>query len=265
MLGKHADVGFVGDQHGCVQVEARGEPASERHARPAQVRGCLDEAIAAADDTGDRNADAGQAVEVGATGRQRLQHAGEIIDDLLDGAVRSRPIHPPEAENLSAEADHGRGEGVDTQGERCRDRGLGHEADLRGGSTGTAEVDVAILGRQTRRHELAHEVADGAAREASVRDEVGARLGPIVMETADDRAQVRASHALAPLAEVDPGVLHRVCVPFSQIYARLTYALAAVKWFAASWPGGGTRSGWRLAWTGFAGACSRRLGSRPRR
>ena len=84
----------------------------------------------AADDTGDGNADAGKAVEVGASGRQRVQHAGEVVDDLLDGAVRSRPIHAFQAQDAAAEADHGRREGVDAQGERGRDRGLGHEADL---------------------------------------------------------------------------------------------------------------------------------------
>ena len=78
-------------------------------------------------------------------------------------------------------------------------------------------------------------------------------------------AQVRAPHALAPLSEVNPGVTHRVCVPFSQIYARLTDGLAAVKWLTARGSGSNTRSGWRLAWTRFAGACSRPPASRPRR
>ncbi len=265
MLGKHAQVGLVGDEDGYAQVEACRQPASQWHAGPAQVRGRLDQAIAAADDAGDGNPDAGQPVEVGATVRQLVQHAREVIDDLVDGAVRSRPIHALQAQDAPAEADHGRGEGVDAEGERGRDRSLGHEADLGRGAAGTAEVDVAILGRKAGRHELADQVADGAAREARVGDEVGARLGPIVVQAANDRAQVRAPHALASLSEVNPGVTHRVCVPFSQIYARLTYGLAAVKWLTASGSGGNTRSGWRLAWTRFVGACSRRLGSRPRR
>ena len=218
MLGKHAEIGLVGDDDGHVQVEARGEPASEWHARPAQVRGRLDKAVAAADDAGDGDADAGQPVEVGAAVRQRVEHAGKVIDDLVDGAVRPRPIHAPQAEDVPAEADHCRREGVDAQGERDSDASLGHETDLGRGTAGTAEMDVTILGRQARCHELADQVADGAAREARAGDEVGARLGSIVMQAANDRAQVRAPHALAPLAEVEPWwYAPSLCSPLSNL------------------------------------------------
>ena len=233
---------------GHVQVETRGQPAAQGHARSSRGSGPSRPGRRCCGRRRRRRRRRRRAGR-GRGGRPAARRAGRR------GHRRSRrrccaPAADPcgcRPRTCAAEADHGRREACRRPREkRDGDRGLGHEADLGRGAAGPAEVDVAILGRQARCHELADEVADGAAREAGVGDEVGARLGPVVVQAADDRAQVRAPHALAPLAEVNPGVTSpSLCSPLSNLCETDLRARRCQVVDRECDPGGRTRSGWR--------------------
>ncbi|HUZ69022.1 MAG TPA: hypothetical protein VMU65_04865 [Candidatus Saccharimonadales bacterium] len=85
-----------------------GHELSERHISPAQVRGEVHEAVGAADDACDRDAEAGYPAVGGDRRPRRLDELADIFNRLVDGETPGSMGHASAMQDAAAENDHRR-------------------------------------------------------------------------------------------------------------------------------------------------------------
>ena len=200
-LAEDARVGVVHDGDRDGGRERAGEARAERNVDPAEVGGHRHQAVAAPHDAGHGHADADDRAVV-AHG-QVADQGREISDHVVHRQLDPGPLDADPLEGLAAEADDRDRDRVDEDLEAENGGAVRVQPDERRGPAGRAEGDGALLDDEAGGAELADERADRAAGEAGRGDELGTGKGAVLVEAADDCAEVGPVDRFAALSDVD--------------------------------------------------------------
>ena len=231
ILRDDRQVGLVGERDRDRRPHRHGEALAQRFIAPAEVRGHEDEPVAPAHDADDGHADPDERVLGGQPVAEGGGQLGQVGRDVIDARPAAPDVHPNGIEDLAAEADGGRRQLVDRDLQAEDDGPVRVRADQRRRPARRAVEGRSLLGHETAGDEVPDERADGAAGQAGVRDEVGARGRTGTVEFADDGAQIRAANRLAAVAQLVTTQHHRVCVPLFQMFVRDSYNRPAMSSF----------------------------------
>ena len=112
-FGHSSQIRPIGDDERHCCAKGFGQHFAQWNVSPAEVRGEMDPAVAAADDPIDADADSNESLSSARPFQEAFDHFEQIGNRMVDGGSSARSVQPNRAKNAATQADYGHGHRID--------------------------------------------------------------------------------------------------------------------------------------------------------